>query len=571
MTNSGFAAAFCGVAALLAAACSGPALSSSDGAAGAQGGAGTGPGAGPSDGAAGADARDVGVAPIPGLDPGRAVIHRLNNLEYDNTIHDLLGLEARAQQTFQPDESGEFDNDGEAFTMNDARYEQYFNSAETLAAAAVADTGARKRIFACAPSTDVACVAQIVRTFGARAWRRPLTDAEVDHFVSFAGALTTAGRSVDEMTAAIVQAMLSSASFLYRIEWDPNPASLTPHAVAPYELASRLSYWLWSTMPDDELFGLAAAGDLAKPEVLRAQLDRLLDDQRSTAFVESFAGQWLGIRALLTHEVDPATFPTWDEPLRAAMADELRRYFGAFLREGRPFEQFPNTDLNFVNARLATHYGMDATGLGDAPVQVVNTHDARQGYLGLAGILTAESVSYRTDPRQRARWIMRTFLCASEELPVLPHEKPFSPEIMAATTVRTEIDAIDAAGQTCASCHDQFEPFGLALEPFDALGRFRTKDDHGVAVTTPSKLADGTPILDEPTLADNLASDARFLDCATHKALVYALGRQVGASDAPHLENIRTTWKADGRTLRALLEEIVLNDTFRFRRGEVSP
>jgi hypothetical protein len=565
MTSSGRASALC--VALLAAACSAPALKPPGGAAGDSGirdAASTPDGAADGRADGGADA-----GPISGLDPGRTVIHRLNNLEYDNTIHDLLGIEADARKTFQSDEAGEFDNDGEAFSLNDARYEQYLNEAETLATAALADAGARQRILVCAPVTDPACFERIVRTFGARAWRRPLTDAEVSHFAQLADAL--AGRSADEVMAGVVQAMLSSVGFLYRIERDANPDSPVPHAVAPYELASRLSYWLWSTMPDDQLFGLAASGELAKPAVLRAQVDRMLDDARSASFVESFAGQWLGIRALLSHQVEPSTFPAFDEPLRAAMAAEMQLYFGAFLREARPFDQFPTADLNFVNARLAKHYGLDATGLGDAPVQIVNTRDTRKGYLGLAGILTAESFSYRTDPRTRGRWILRNLLCTEEPLSLLPHDQPFSPEITAATTPRGQIEAIDADGQACASCHDQFEPLGLALESFDAIGRFRTQDEHGAPVTTPSKLPDGTPISDELALVDGIAADARFFQCASHKAVVYALGRQVGASDAPHLENIRAAWKAGGRTLRDLLKEIVVNDTFRFRRGEVSP
>jgi hypothetical protein len=548
----------------------------SKGAAGAPNAPGPGDGAaGAGDGASGSDGLVGGAGPspgpIPGLDPGRAVIHRLNNFEYDNTIHDLLGLEAWARATFQPDEEGEFDNDGEAFTMNDARYEQYFNSAGTLAAAALTDLGARARIFVCAPTTDPMCFARIVRTFGGRAWRRPLTDDEVAHFASLADALAAAGRSADDVMTAVVQAMLSSSSFLYRIEWDPDPASLTPHPVGPYELASRLSYWLWSTMPDDELFGVADTGALTKPAVLLSQLDRMLDDPRSQAFVESFAGQWLGVRDLVAHQVEPTAFPDWDEALRAAMAEEMKLYFTAFLSETRPFDRFPNTDLNFVNARLARHYGMDATGLGAVPVQVTNTRDARKGYVGLAGILTATSFSYRTDPRTRARWILSSLLCTPEPFPPDSHPGPSPASVMSAMTVREQIDDIVASGQTCATCHDVFEPLGLALENFDAIGRFRVQDDRGVPIVTPGSLADGARILDEPGLADSIAGDPRFVDCASKKALTYALGRDLGASDDPHLENIRDAWNGQGRTLRALLEDIVVNDTFRFRRGEVMP
>jgi hypothetical protein len=505
--------------------------------------------------------------PLPGLDPGRVAIHRLNNLEYDNTIRDLLGIDNQlARMTFQPDEKGDFDNNAEAFTINDARYEQYFNAAESLAEAAMASPALRGRIVSCTTTADRACVEQIVRTFGARAWRRPLTDAEVGRFVSLAQELTAAGRMGDEVVTVVVQGMLSSASFIYRIEWDPDPASLAPHAVSPYELASRLSYWLWSTMPDAELFGLAETGQLAKPEVLVAQVRRMLDDARSDNLVESFGGQWLWARELKGHSVEPTAFHEFDEELRAAMADEQRLFFSTFLHEARPLRELPNADLNFVNARLAKHYGMDATGLGDLPVKVTNTADARKGYLGLAGLLTTTSFSHRTDPRTRARWIFRSLLCTELPLPPEAHWGPTPEAVSMATTIRGQIDAIFSAGPSCSTCHRLFEPDGLALESFDAIGRFRTVDDRGAPIAT--QLADGTPILDEQQLADRIAADPRFLSCAGQMALIYALGRQLVASDEPYLKELLTAWSESGGTLRALLESIVVSDTFRFRRGE---
>ena len=523
-----------------------------------------------SSGDAGWSAIDAGPLPTPGLDPGRVAIGRLNNLEYDNTIRDLLGLEAHAVATFQFDESGDFDNNAEAFTMNDTRYEEDFDSAEELAQQALADPAARARILVCAPAMDPACFVRIVRAFGARAWRRPLTDDEVARFSSLADALTAAGRSGDEVLSGVVEAMLSSTSFLYRIEWDPDPTSLTPHAVAPYELASRLSYWLWSSMPDDVLFALAASGELSKPSVLVSQLDRMLADARSAAFVESFAGQWLGIRALISHQVEPTAFPEWDPALRDAMANEMTLYFASFLRGERPFDQFLDADVNFVNARLATFYGMDATGLGDAAVPVEDTSDARKGYLGLAGFLTFTSYSYRTDPRSRARAIER-LLCTTILLPASHGLAPFPPAVMNAMTASQELDAIVTSGAACSACHDSFEPLGLALEEFDAIGRHRTVDGLGAAVASGGRLADGTRIPREADLADTLAMNPSFLDCATNKSLGYALGRTIVESDKPYLARLRAAWGVRGNKLAALLEQIVVSDTFRFRRGENVP
>jgi Protein of unknown function (DUF1592)/Protein of unknown function (DUF1588)/Protein of unknown function (DUF1587)/Protein of unknown function (DUF1595)/Protein of unknown function (DUF1585) len=570
------AAALCGVLSL--GACERPTLSphvllgSSDAstdAAGSSGDARAGDAAASSDDG-GWSAIDAGALPTPGLDPGRVAIARLNNLEYDNTIRDLLGLEANARATFQPDESGDFDNNAEAFTMNDARYEQYFDSAGELAQQALADPAARARILVCTPAMDPACFVRIVRAFGTRAWRRPLTDDEVTRFSSLAGALTAAGRGPDEVISGVVQAMLSSTTFLYRIEWDPDPTSLMPHAVAPYELASRLSYWLWSSMPDDVLFALAASGELSKPSVLVSQVDRMLSDARSDAFVESFAGQWLGIRDLQSHQVEPTTFPEWDPTLRDAMENEMTLYFASFLHGERPFDQFLDADVNFVNARLATFYGMDATGLGAAAVPVQDTIDARKGYLGLGGFLTLTSFSYRTDPRTRARAIER-LLCTTIPVPGSHGLTPFPPAVMNATTAREQIDAIVTSGPSCKACHDGFEPLGLALEEFDGIGRQRTVDEHGAAVASGGMLADGTKVPNEADLADTLALNPSFLDCATNKSLGYALGRTIVESDTPYLERLRTAWGMRGNKLPALLEQIVVSDTFRFRRGENVP
>ncbi len=514
-----------------------------------------------------ADGREIGAAPISGRDPGRVSIHRLNNLEYDNTVRDLLGLDAKARATFLPDEEGSFDNDADAFTMNDARYEQYFNAADTLAEAAAADANLWARVATCAPAsaTDTTCAPQIVKTFGLRAWRRPLTGDEANRFVIFIQQRISAGETFDVAIKDTVKVMLSSVSFLYRIEYDPDAASLVPHAVAPYELASRLSYWLWSTMPDDRLFALAGNGALAQPATLSAEIDRLLADPRSEAFVESFAGQWLLGREVGAHQTD---LPVDDE-LRGAMQAEIYLYFEEFLRGDRPFDQFLTADVNFVNDRLARHYGMDATGLGTAPVRVEDTQDARKGFLGLAGPLFALAYERFTWPSWRGRWIDLELFCdPSLSFPgdaAHDGDSPMPPPESAA--FRQFIEGIDTTNG-CADCHERFDPAGLGLEEFDAVGQLRTSYPNGDPIQTDGVLRDGTKFADVLQLADALARDPRLFDCATSKSLTYALGRELVATDQPYLADLRGAWSQQGLTLRALLKLIVLDDTFRFRRGE---
>ncbi len=569
------------LAALAFGACSRQALQPSGGDAGREGGATDVAGTTMSTTGAKSDATsatpDAGTGPIAGLDPGRVSIHRLNNLEYDNTMRDLVGFVGfsgdagkLAQTTFISDEKDDFDNNADALTIGDARYEQYFNAADAIAEAVFAAPSLRARIMLCGPATpaDRDCTARIVGAFGERALRRPLTVAEVARFVAFVTAQISAGKDFDGAIKTFVKAMLASVEFLYRIEYDADPASLVPHAVAPYELASRLSYWLWSTMPDDDLFARAADGTLSQPVVLVAQVDRLLADPRSRTFVESFAGQWLGVRDLATHQVEPTAFPAFDEPLRAAMSQEMYLYFDEFLRGDRPFDEFLDADVNFVNARLARHYGFDTTGLGEAPLRVENTHDARKGFVGLAGWLTLAAYSYRTSPLFRGLWLLRNVLCG--ELPPFPpgfdESLPPGPD----RTLRQAVDEIDATPK-CAACHGLTDPMGIALEEFDAVGAFRASYGDGTPIDTHATLPDGTKVANELDFAEAVARDPRFLDCASEKVMTYALGRSLAASDQPYLTNLRAAWSGQGHKLRALLELIVVNDIFRFRRGETNP
>jgi hypothetical protein len=524
---------------------------------------------GPTDGAVVAGS-DAGDQPTPGLDPGRVAIHRLNHLEYDNTVHDLLGVDGHARAIFQSDERGEFDNDAEAFTMNDARYEQYFDAATDLTDATFAATALRARIVTCAPAsaTDATCATEIIRAFGARAWRRPLTDTEVETLATLVSDALGEGRTFDEAIKRVVRALLSSVPFLYRLEFDVDPTSLAVHPLSNYELAARLSYWLWSTMPDARLFELAASGTLFHADVLGSEIDRLLADARSDVFVDSFAGQWLGARDLQSRQVEPTLYPDFDETLRAAMLQEAHDYFSEFLHTDLKWPAFLTADFNFVNARLARHYGLPTQGLGDAMVRIENTTDARKGYLGLAGTLTSVvGYSEHVTPMYRGKWILEQLLCTPPPggdandgtLASFPQETP-----------RQFVERLLAA-PACGGCHKFMDPVGLTLEEFDRIGRFRTTYADGTPIDSSGALPDGRKVSGEAQLSDLLAQDPRLLDCATHKALTYALGRGLGDADQPHLTNIVGAWNRQGLTLRALIKQIVVNDTFRFRRGEANP
>jgi hypothetical protein len=522
------------------------------------------------------------------LDSGRIDVHRLNNFEYDNTMRDLLGVDGMAQKTFQPDETGEFDNDADAFTMNDARYEQYFNNADTIGETVFADTtatGLRQTYVyglvspACTPAaTDTSCSSKIIAAFGAKAWRRPLTTAEVMGLQTLATNAITLGETADGSIKQVVKTILASPQFLYRIEFDPNPTSTMSHSLDPYEMATRLSYLGWSSMPDQQLFDLAASGQILTDAILTQQIDRMLSDPKGANFTTSFAGQWLGGRDMQAHQVEPTAFPKFDEPLRAAYVQEEMLYFNQFLTGTLPMTKFFTTNTNFVNTRLATAYGF-GTPTGTSFQMVTGGSPNRIGFMGLGSFLTFTSYSYRTAPTLRGKWILLNLLCQ-----VIPSPPPGVPKLDGAaqpTDMASQQEDVrarltmhrQAAG--CATCHATLDPIGLGLENFDAIGMYRTKYSATSTTTIDSSgmLPSGETFTSLTQLASILEGGMhgqQLTDCASHKMMTYALSRALNdpGSDSPYLNQVRTTWAGQGYGLKDLMKDIVTNDTFKFRRGE---
>jgi hypothetical protein len=524
------------------------------------------------DGSGGAAARPG--APAGARDVNRVGIHRLNNTEYDNTVRDLLGVAETPAQTFIADEKAlGFDSIADALGMTEAQYEQYFNAAAALTGTTFADATLRTRIVTCTPASadDTECMESIIRAFGRRALRRPLADGEVAKLSALAADARALGDDFDGQIAHVVRALLSSAAFLYRVELDDDPESAEPHALNDFELASRLSYLLWSTMPDDELLDAAERGDLQRDAELDRQLDRMLEDPRSSRFVSGFAGQWLGLRALQSHQVDSEVFPAWDEPLRTAMVREGLRYFDEFLHGDRSFAEFFSADVNFVDAELAALYGWGGNDFDpDAPR--AETGDERRGFLGLASFLTLTSFSYRTAPTLRGKWVLENLLC--EEIPPPPPNVPQleqeTPSAAQSLNIRERL-AEHRANPTCATCHTILDPIGLGLESFDAIGRYRERYAEGDAIDASGMLPSGESFDGLLELSSLLADDPRLSDCVTEKLLTYALSRKLVGSDMPYLEELRESFAQAGLSLRSLLRDIVLSDPFRYRRGEPAP
>jgi hypothetical protein len=510
------------------------------------------------------------------IDVNRIGIHRLNNTEYDNTVRDLLGVGETPARSFIADEKAlGFDNIAEALGMTDAQYEQYWNAADSLSEQVFADATLRARILTCTPAAavDETCTRSIVAAFGKRAWRRPLADAEIDRLVQLAGEASMLGEDFAGSIKHVAKALLLSVPFLYRVELDSDPEAATPHALDAYELASRLSYLVWSTMPDATLIQAADSGELLDTDVLAAQLRRMLADARGERFVRGFAGQWLGMRDLESHQVEPTAFPEWSTDLRDAMIAEGYQYFSQFVQGRRSLQEFFTADVNFVDDRLAALYDFSGQSF-DPSTAFHDTTDARRGFLGLASFLTLTSYSYRTAPTLRGKWVLQNLLC--QDIPPPPPNVPKLDDSQADSAATQSLNVRDRLAEhrknpQCASCHVTLDPIGLGLENFDAIGQYRTQYANGDAIDASGTLPSGESFDGLHELSDLLAGDARLADCASEKLLTYALSRRIVPADQPYLQALRTQWRDDGMSIAALLERIVVSEPFRSRRGEAAP
>jgi hypothetical protein len=405
--------------------------------------------------------------------------------------------------------------------------------------------------------------------FAARAWRRPLTDQEASDLRGLYANLR--GQDLDHETAfrLTLARVLMAPSFLYKAE---QPAAGTASAaVNDWELASRLSYFLWSSMPDDELRELAASGRLHDPAVLTAQTRRMLSDPRVRALADEFACQWIGVRGFDTFdEKSPEAFPEFAD-LRGPMHEEAVRFFvDLFARNGSVLEIL-DADHAFLNEALARHYGIEGVSGPDwRRVDGMRSRD-RGGILGMAATLSKQSGASRTSPILRGNWLVETVL--GEKLPKPPANVPQLPESeLASNLTMREITEKHVAVESCAKCHVRIDPYGFALEGFDAIGRRRTTDLAGRPIDTRAQLRDGTQFTDIAGLREYLLTQRRddFARQFCRKLLGYALGRGVQLSDEPLLAEMRQRLKDDDFRVQTSIEAIVHSQQFRYIRGTAS-
>jgi hypothetical protein len=428
----------------------------------------------------------------------------------------------------------------------------------------------RERIFSCEPKQEseaAACAERILTRLARRAYRRPITADERERLLELYGAERAKGRPFEAGVQTGLAYILVSPQFLFRVEQDPGDAAPgATYRIGDLELASRLSFFLWSSLPDDELIDAAVAGELERPAGLERQVERMLADERATALAKTFASQWLYLRNLRASAPDMYVFPDFDDNLRQSAIRETELLFETIVREDRPLTELLSADYTYLNERLAKHYGIPNV-YGDQFRRVALTDERRYGLLGHASVLTLSSYPNRTSPVSRGNYVLTNILGTPPPEP--PPNVPTLPENTAEKlSMRARMER-HRADPVCASCHQLMDPIGLVLESFDGIGRWRT-EDNGEPVS-----AYGSPIhvlrdfgpIDGPVDLRNaiLSQPDRFVRTATEKLMTYALGRQLTAADMPTARAVVRAAAENDYRFSALVLSIVTSDTFQMR------
>lgn len=491
-------------------------------------------------------------------DPGPFVIRRLTKAEFGNTLRDFLGVDPAVARDLPEEVPGE----GYLNSLSPMQVEQYLGIANQAIAKLSAKDQAR--LF----GEEKTGVREIARRLARTAYRRPPTDSEID---VLAGVFDLGQKNGLDRTAArklMLKAVLVSPQFLFITPSKDAPEGEKIVPLDDHQLASRLSYFLWATMPDAELAKLADAGRLREPAVLKTQVKRMLASPRSRALFDGFGAQWLGLDKIATKTFDPDKFPQMTPALREAMYEEARLFFDSIVRENRSVVTFVNGDYTYLNATLAPVYGLEKAVKGAAMEKVSLTDANRGGILTMPGVLATTSFPARTSPVIRGVWVLEQVL--GEHVPPAPPNVPAlekqDQKKIAGLTLRqrTELHRTEAV---CANCHKILDPIGFGLENFDAIGRWREKDDSGGKVDAAGELPGGKRFQSPRELKAIIA--AREDDLSrnlTEKLLAYALCRQLDGYDLIVVDQLHKTIAGDGHRMQTLVSEVVTSYPFLNRR-----
>jgi hypothetical protein len=499
---------------------------------------------------------------------GPTALRRLTNDQYDRTVMDLLGIETNFIDSFAPDErSGAFKSNGAA-PVGQLQVEQYMDAAEGLATEAIGDLGA---LLPCDPSTlgEDACAEEFIRDFGRRAYRRPLTDGEVAGVMQVYADGKAEGGFTDGIRIA-TQGLLQSPFFLYHVETGVEGGeSGQPVALTGYEMASRLSYFLWNTMPDEDLFAAAEAGELFTDEGLQAQVDRMLADGRAAEAIANFHLQWLGVDEIGSVEKNSAVYPNFDPDLALAMRAETAAFANWVLTSGDGrLETLLTADFTITeDPGLLALYGVTLPP-GHVPGDPVPLDPAqRSGLLTQASLLARHAHADQTSPVHRGQLVRENFLCTP--LPPPPPDVDNVPPDPAPGSTTRERFAEHTANPSCAGCHVLIDGLGFGFEAYDGVGAFRELDEN-LPVDASGEVV-GTDDIDGEfdgavELAAKLADSTQVQACVAQQWFRFSLGRLETDDDQCAFDHMQEAFDASDHDVRALVKTIVFSDSFRFRR-----
>jgi uncharacterized protein DUF1592/uncharacterized protein DUF1588/uncharacterized protein DUF1587/uncharacterized protein DUF1585/uncharacterized protein DUF1595/cytochrome c len=499
---------------------------------------------------------------------GRVTFRRLNRVEYRNTIRDLLGVDFNPIGDFPSDDVGYgFDNIGDVLSLPPLLMEKYVAAAKRIAEQSVAGKDKDKLLFIARPAPEAKppkapreAAKEVLTRLGMRAFRRLVQPDEMERLLKlYDVGEKTEGGDFEKSMKLPIRGLLVSPHFLFRVEAEGMGDT---YPLAPFELASRLSYFLWSSMPDDELFELAK---ILNPSVIEAQTLRLLKDPKAAALSENFAPQWLQIRRLDEMKFDHAQFPAWDNQLRGDMIREVVLFFDAIKSEDLSVLTFLDADFTVVNDRLARHYGISGGAGGFAKVKL--TDPRRGGILTMAAVLAATSDPDRTSPVKRGKWVLETILATPPPPPVPDAANLKTDPETARLPLRQRMEK-HRADPNCASCHKRMDPIGFGFENYDAIGGWRDRDQ-GQPIDASAVLPEGTKFNGPVELKNILKTrKAEFVEGFTEKMLTYALGRGVEAYDGAAVKSIGDAAAKGGYKFSTLVVEIVKSYPFQYRQKD---
>ena len=515
----------------------------------------------------------AGTPPVTGLgSPGRVTFRRLNAREYDNTIRDLIGLDLKPSVTheFPADEFGDgFDNDGDVLTTSQLSAEKYLEAAQDVIETAMADPTARATIMPCEPSgaTEATCISSTVTEFARRAFRRPVPADELAPFLTLVDVAKGKGDTAEVGLKLVLEALLMAPDFLFMAEPDPTPSVV--RALNDYELATRLSYFIWSSMPDETLFQAAAAGTLVQPAETVKQVQRMLADPKAIAFSDVLARQWMQTVALEVAEPSTTVFPMWNDGLKSAMDQELKSFLAPIVTGMTPVSDLLTANYTYANRALAEFYGLpNAAALTDAFVKVDLDVTRRGGVLRQGSFLVLTSHPDRNSPTKRGKWILDRILCNPPDPP--PANVPaLDTEVSFQGTMRQRLEQLHtSAGLACQGCHAVIDPMGFALENYDAVGLWREMDNGYPIDASGVMPITNVPFNGAAEVTAAIAADARFPACVAKQILTFAVGRHTTDDDRPLIDQLGVDFATAGSLMPKLVELVATSPAMTSRATE---